>query len=59
MSVRALKVVNVLTTILFLVAVGYAFLVVDDLDLTRKIVVVAVVVSVVESIVYRWLVKRV
>jgi hypothetical protein len=58
MSAQMFKVLNAFTTIAFLAAVGYAFLVADDLDLTIKIVVVAMVVSVVEAVAYRMLVRR-
>ena len=58
MSAQTFKIINVLTTLAFFTAVGYAFLVADDFDLTLKIVAVAVVVSIVESVAYRWLAKR-
>jgi hypothetical protein len=58
MSAQTFKIINVLTTLAFFAAVGYAFMVADDLDLTLKIVAVAIVVSIVESIAYRRLVKR-
>ena len=58
MSAQTFKVLNAFTTIAFLAAAGYAFLVADDLDLTIKIVVVAMVVSVVEVVAYRMLVRR-